>query len=88
MSNDDTYQAISCADHSHYELWIMQRQILHMAWRDDPGREHVGTLQPKDLQTRDGEEFLIATSFSSGERIEIRLDRILHCKPKSSRNVS
>lgn len=89
MSNhDDSYQAIACADHSQYELWIMHAQSLRLTWQNTQGQEQVDTLRPRDLQTRAGQEFLIATPIGSEQRIEIRLDHILHCKPVSSRNAS
>jgi transcriptional antiterminator Rof (Rho-off) len=78
---DDSYQAIPCADYSRYELWIMHGQNLQMAWRDADGQEHIGLLQPIDLQTRDRQEFLIAMPINRDDVLYIRLDRILSCKP-------
>lgn len=82
--NDDSYQAISCADYSQYELWIMREQRLQLAWRDRQGQEHIGLLQPLDLQTRDGQEFLIALPVTRDEPRYIRLDRIFRCTPDNS----
>lgn len=83
MSNDydDSYQAIPCAEYSQYELWIMHDQTLQLAWRDEQGQEHIGLLQPLDLQTRDRQEFLIAMPLKRDDVLYIRLDRIISCKP-------
>jgi Rho-binding antiterminator len=69
------YIPIDCALYSEYELAIMRRWRLRIVWKDETGLSHVEMLLPRDLQTRQGEEFLIAES-GSGERLEIRLDQI------------
>ncbi|MDZ7803657.1 hypothetical protein [Thiohalophilus sp.] len=79
--NDDRYQAISCADYSRYEEWIMHGQRLQIAWRDAQGQDYIGLLQPLDLQSRRRQEFLIAQPVSGGDTVHIRLDRILRCNP-------
>ncbi len=86
MSNDhydDSYQSISCADYSNYELWIMRNQSLIAAWKKANGQECIANLQPLDLQTRNKQEFLIAR-LPQGDRVEIRLDHIISCKPVTS----
>lgn len=69
------YTPIDCARYSEYELAILRRWKLRIAWRDEAGLSHVEMLRPCDLQTRHGEEFLIAEN-SSGEQLKIRLDQI------------
>ncbi|MGD8430645.1 MAG: Rho-binding antiterminator, partial [Ectothiorhodospiraceae bacterium] len=64
-----------CERYAELELAIMRRHRLRVAWRD-PGRQRVGPLQPRDLVTRNHEEFLIADT-DDGRRLEIRLDRII-----------
>jgi transcriptional antiterminator Rof (Rho-off) len=84
MTDDpDNYQGISCADYSQYELWIMHRQPLTLAWQDQFGHEHIASLLPVDLRTRQHEEFLVAR-LPEGDTVEIRLDRIRHVKPADS----
>jgi transcriptional antiterminator Rof (Rho-off) len=83
MSNEDdnnSYQAISCADYSKYELWIMHRESLKMTWKDETGQEHLGILRPLDLRTRNKQEFLIA-QLPQGDNVQIRLDMITSCNP-------
>lgn len=53
----------------------MHRESLRLAWRDEQG-EHLATVHPLDLQTRDHQEFLLARVIDGGE-LELRLDRIL-----------
>lgn len=82
--SDDTYQAIPCADYSQYELWIMHRQVLQLAWRDAGGQDYIGLIQPLDLLTRDRQEFLIAMPLNRDDVLQIRLDRIISCKPDAA----
>ncbi len=74
------YTPIDCDLYSEYELAIMHRSKLRIGWRDSAGLTHIETLMPRDLQTRQGEEFLIAET-AMAERIEIRLDQITEAKP-------
>ena len=73
------YTPIDCDRYSEYELAIMRKRKLRICWRDAEAVTHVEMLLPRDLQTRHGEEFLIAEN-SAGERLEIRLDRITEVK--------
>lgn len=73
MSSD--YTPIDCRTYSEYELAILRGWRLRLSWQDDAGITHIEQLQPRDLQTRDHVEYLIADR-EDGERIEIRLDRI------------
>lgn len=78
MSDDERYTPIPCGLYSEYEVAIMHRKILPLRWRDDNGTDHLEQVMPKDLQTRNHCEYLIAEN-SKGTTLEIRLDRILHC---------
>ncbi|MDH5631703.1 MAG: transcriptional antiterminator, Rof [Gammaproteobacteria bacterium] len=69
------YQPVSCSFHSELELAIMQRRCLQLGWLE-AGRKHVTMITPVDLQTRNGEEFLLATD-NNETRYCIRLDRII-----------
>lgn len=69
------YQPIACALYSCYELAVMHRTPLKLCWRDPDGLTHLERLYPEDLETRNGEEFLVAHD-GSGRRFRLRLDRI------------
>ncbi len=73
----DHYQPISCDRHSEYELAIMHKVMLQIAWVNDLDQQHIGKLMPLDLITRDKQEFLIGQS-NDGEIHYIRLDKISH----------
>lgn len=76
MSDDNDYQPIDCDLYSEYELAIMRHRRWRMHWRDESGNDHLETLSPTDLQTRQGQEFMYAVTDSGAERC-IRLDRII-----------
>jgi Rho-binding antiterminator len=78
------YTPIDCALYSEYELAIMRRWKLRIGWKDEAGLSHVETLLPVDLQTRQGEEFLIAETVA-GERLVIRLDQITDAQRPSGK---
>lgn len=69
------YIPIDCALYSEYELAILRKWKLRIAWRDNQGDMHIEVFLPRDLQTRRGEEFLLADT-QTGQRVEIRLDQI------------
>ena len=70
------YTPIDCGLHSEYELAIMHGDTLRLEWRDESCRQHIGSVKPLDLQARNHEEFLLAET-REGERLQIRLDRIV-----------
>lgn len=74
------YQPIDCALYERYEIAILHRHPLRVRWRDAGGLVHLETLEPKDLETRDGEEFLLARS-PDGTPRRLRLDAILNAEP-------
>ena len=74
------YHPIDCALYSRYEVAIMHRERLRVCWRDPDGFTHLEILQPKDLQTRSGAEYLIAMGADS-RRLELRLDHIREATP-------
>lgn len=73
--NNDTYTPIDCGLHSEYELAIMHRIMLQLAWREECGQQRIGNVMPLDLKTEQHQEFLIART-NDGELHQIRLDRI------------
>ncbi len=70
------YRPIDCALHSEYELAVMHNRPLQITWRQTDGQLRVEVLMPRDLRTRNHEEFLIAER-SNGQRLELRLDAIV-----------
>ena len=70
------YQPIACGLYSQYELAVMHRTPLTMSWQGGDGLSHLETLLPQDLETCKGEEFLVLLN-AAGERLRVRLDRIL-----------
>lgn len=76
--SDETtdYRPIACETYSELELAIMHRDRLWMHWRDEEGLNHIETIRPLDLETRNHEEFLLGTGLSL-TRYRIRLDRIV-----------
>jgi transcriptional antiterminator Rof (Rho-off) len=76
MRQDDRYRPVSCASHSEYELHIIRKQHLLLEWEDSGGNQRCRVL-PVDLQTRQGEEYLIFVN-AHGDRQRVRLDRIIN----------
>jgi Rho-binding antiterminator len=73
------YQPISCANYDHFEIAILHGQCLRITWHDEEGLVHVEILRTRDLQTRNGAEFLLADS-QTGQHIELRLDKIVQAQ--------
>ena len=71
------YTPIDCALYSQYELAILHHRRLRVSWRDPVGETHIAMLIPRDLQTRDGAEYMIAED-QDGQALELRLDWIQH----------
>ena len=74
------YTPIDCGLHSEYELAIMRRKSLRLAWSDARGTVHIGIYRPLDLHTRDGEEFMVVAD-ADGTQSQIRLDYIMSYNP-------
>jgi transcriptional antiterminator Rof (Rho-off) len=79
MSTDNPYRPISCDQHSFYELAIMHHDRMVLRWSDG-NVVHNEAVEPKDLVTENGEEFLILRR-SGGETVRVRLD---HIRPVAS----
>ena len=69
------YTPITCGLYSRYELAVMHRTPLTLCWRGSDGLDHLETLLPEDLETRNGEEFLVLRN-GAGLQFKVRLDRI------------
>lgn len=67
------YIPIPCSQYDRYEVAIMHRRRLRLTWHVD-NVVYRRIVEPIDLQTRDGEEFLICGK--GGETLSIRLDQI------------
>ena len=68
------YKPISCQDYDKYEIAILQRRNLHLIWRDT-NVIYDQVVTPLNLQTRNGEEFLLVRN-ANGDKFDVRLDRI------------
>ncbi len=71
---DSDYHPIACARYDVYESAITRRQRLQLVWHED-GVDHAQSVLPTDLETRAGEEFLIARD-AHNHPLKIRLDKI------------
>ena len=69
------YTPIECSLHSEYELAILRAKHLRISWLQPDGQLRVEVLKPRDLQTRNHEEYLIAEQ-RDGQQRELRLDYI------------
>jgi Rho-binding antiterminator len=74
------YIPIPCDIYSRYELAILHRQALRVAWRGARGIDRIEHLKPLDLRTRSGGEYMIARNLLGEWRV-MRLDRIKNAKP-------
>ena len=70
------YHPISCETYAELEVAIVHGTRLRVGWHELDGSQHLESLLPVDLQTRNHEEYLIAHRPTGREAIEIRLDRI------------
>ena len=77
--NDTTYQPISCAEYSRYEVAILHNEHLRLCWKDPNNLLHMLMLIPFDLQTKKGGEYLLGND-KSGQSYQIRLDYIQRCE--------
>ncbi|MCW9058848.1 MAG: transcriptional antiterminator, Rof [Gammaproteobacteria bacterium] len=71
------YTPIDCELYNQYELAILHHRRLRVCWRDTRDETHIAMLTPRDLQTREGAEFMIAED-QDGQSLELRLDWIQH----------
>ena len=69
------YQPVSCELHSQYELIIMRGQQVQLNYLDESGATISANVLPVDIQTRNGEEFLVIKK--EDVEMTIRLDHIL-----------
>ena len=80
----NAYRPIACETYAELELAILRRKALRIGWRDSDGRRHLAALWPRNLVTRNHEEYLVAED-TGGSRLEIRLDRIIQFGPINPR---
>ncbi len=70
------YRPIPCAQHERLEYAVLKGTRLELRWLDARGEEHSDSIEPTDVTTRDGAEWLSWRN-AEGESGCIRLDRIL-----------
>lgn len=80
LINMTDYRPIPCETYAELEVAILHQLKLRVAWREPEGERHLETLTPRDLNTRNHEEYLLVED-GRGERFEIRLDRITRFEP-------
>lgn len=69
------YRPIDCQTYGEFERAIVRHQRLRISWCEPDGQAHLETLTPYDLETCEGEEFLLARN-ADGAMFRLRLDRI------------
>ncbi len=74
MDRRDPYTPVACVLHERLEFAVLRRLPLLLRWADDTGA-HVARVEPLDVTTRDGAEWL-TLRLPEGEVLELRLDRI------------
>ncbi|MDX1606064.1 MAG: hypothetical protein R3202_07700 [Candidatus Competibacterales bacterium] len=72
----DDYVPIDCEQYCRYEVAILHRQWLRIAWHHHDGLSHLETLLPLNLNTRNHAEYLLARN-GRGKLFEFRLDRVI-----------
>jgi Rho-binding antiterminator len=78
MMNKD-YIPIPCATYNQYETAILRGYSLRVGWKGARAIDRVETLNPQDLRTRAGAEYMIAQNQLGQYRV-IRLDRIKYAQ--------
>lgn len=73
------YKPISCSAYDVYEIAIMHRQRLRLAWSEG-NVLYDQTVTPTDLQTHTGEEYLLFLDAEGASR-RVRLDHIRKAEP-------
>jgi Rho-binding antiterminator len=73
------YRPISCDRYSELELYILQRRRVRLTWCLD-NVIHTEVVQPLDLRTSQGEEYLVFRTGPS-ETQSVRLDRVRKAEP-------
>ncbi len=71
------YIPIACALHDEYEIAIMHKKQLHIKWLDENDQHHTEKVFPKDILTKNKEEFLVAVTLDN-RVLRIRLDKITY----------
>lgn len=74
MAGRDPYTPVACVLHERLEFAVLRRLTLQLRWTDDSG-SHTARVQPLDVTTRDGAEWL-TLRLPDGKVMEVRLDRI------------
>ncbi len=73
------YKPIACQTYERYELAILKHQKLRMVWHEE-NVIYDRVVTPLNLETRQGEEFLVFSS--EGETRRTRLDQITRADPQ------
>ncbi len=63
------YQSIACSLHDEYEIAIMHKKHICIKWVDDIGEQHTEKILAKDILVKNREEFLVARTHDSAQRL-------------------
>lgn len=77
---NDPYRPVPCAIHGACELAILRHTPLRMVWRAARREIRIEIVQPLDLRTRRGSEYMILRD-GAGRRRIARLDRVRCADP-------
>jgi len=77
------YRPIPCIQHERLEYAVLKHIRLELRWLDANDQERCDSVEPTDVSTRDGAEWLSWRN-AMGETGCIRLDRILTFSDQSS----
>lgn len=75
------YRPIACVEHEKLEFAVLKRQALRLAYADTGGGIRELLIQPLDVFTKEGAEWLLFLEQQSGESRTIRLDSIKGFSP-------
>ena len=84
MTTSD-YQPIACGAYDQIEVLAMRSVEVYLVAQDEHGREVAFQGHVQDTSVHDGAEFLVLRC--SGDRREVRLDRILRIDDMNGTNL-
>lgn len=74
MQDSAPYAPVACVLHERLEFAVLRGLTLELRWTDASGT-HAARVQPLDVVTRDGAEWLTLRR-PEGEVLQVRLDHI------------
>lgn len=68
------YQPLNCDLHDELEIAAMRGKPVQLQWKESDGAQHKALAVIRDIEVRNGEEFLLFDV--DGESLRIRLDQL------------